>query len=218
MLDVKEAQKLLESTADVIEMLGAKYWIDSGTLLGAYRDKALIPYDHDIDIRILPGQLSLDLMPDLVWNLWQIGYRVMIQNYGTRAELICIHETKIMLDLKFAFQDANLVWIYCWTQPYSIEPPRVHCYPRKYFRHMETIELLGRQYPCPSPVEGYIVEHYGNDWREFKKREEQAEETDLSWDYMKSPPCAMSLEELEAKRKSLNDAPSATNKNGEEIN
>lgn len=205
MLELKGAQEVLENTTDVLKVMAVPYWIDSGTLLGAYRDKNLILYDHDIDIRILPGGLPEAKMPILLTKLWDIGYRVLIQNYGKRAELICAHENKTLLDLKFAFRDDNWLWIYCWSKPYGIEPPRVHCYPVKFFENLTEIELLGRKYPAPSPIEEYLGYHYGN-WREFKKRPEQADETDLQWDYMFNPPCAMSLEELAQARKG---APSA---------
>ena len=218
MLDVVKAQEVLEKVADLLDSLDAKYWIDSGTLLGAYRDKGIIPYDHDIDLRLLPS-FPEEKMSELVTGLWKIGFKVIISNHGKRAELICITGDKIMLDLKFAYQDKNLLWIYCYTQPYAIDEPRVHCYPRKFFEHMGEIDLLGRKYPTPTPIEGYLEHHYG-EWREFKKRPEQADETDLSWDYMYSPPCAMSLEELAQKRNGASEIKEAVapNKGGEKEN
>ena len=195
MLVIEDARKALEKTADVLESMGIQYYLDSGTLLGAYRDKGIIPYDHDIDIRILPAQVPEDRMSELVANLWNIGYKVIISNYGKRAQLICVNTDDVMLDLKFAFKDKKWLWIYCWAGTYDYTPPRVHCYPLKFFKNIGKIKLYDRKYPTPTPVEGYLEYHY-KDWREFKKRPEQAEETDLIWDYMHSPPCALSLEEL----------------------
>jgi len=203
MLDPEIASGILKSTAEVLEDMGVKYFIDSGTLLSAYRDKGINIYDHDIDVRILPSQLSEDRMPELVSRLWGIGYRVIIHNRGTRAQLICVHKDRVMLDLKFCFQDKHLLWMYCWQSATGEEEPRVHCYPRKFFRHMGEIELLGKKYPTPSQIEEYIEQHYGKDWKEFKDKIEKAEETDLTWDYMKDPPCSMSVEELIQKRKEL---------------
>ncbi len=212
MLDITQANIYLKATAEVLEKHEALYYLDSGTLLGAYRDKAFIPYDHDIDIRVLPKQIPEERMPDLIKDLWSIGYQVILQNIGTRAELICLGKENLMLDLKFAFQDESLLWIYCWEQPHEAAEPRVHAYPRKFFDKLGEIELGGRKYPAPHPIEEYLEYHYG-EWREFKKESSQADETDLSWDYMYHPLCAMSLEELAEKRKngasSKVDAPSA---------
>lgn len=199
MLDIEITKKTLEAVADILEDLKIKYYLDSGTLLGAYRDQSLIKYDHDIDIRIMPDSFPESEMGNLVHRLWDAGFYVITHNYGKRAELICVNRDKVMLDLKFAFRDKQYQWIYCWEEPYSIKAPRVHVYPRKFFRHMGEIELYGRKYPCPEPIEEYLAHHYG-DWRAFKVRPEQAEETDLTWDYMHSPPCAKSLAELKEMR------------------
>ena len=202
MIDAKVADRLLKETSLLVESLTGPmgYWIDSGTLLGAVRDRSINIYDHDIDVRILPGRLPEKKMKRLVLGLWEIGFRAIVQNWGKRAELICVHPDKVMLDLKFAFEDGNLLWVYCWPQPASLDTPRVHCYPIRFFENLGVMNFLGREYPVPMPVEEYLEFHYGPQWREFKKRPEQAEETDLSWDYMMSPPCAMSLEQLAAKR------------------
>ena len=216
MIDLEKAEKALRVTAELLENLGIKYWIDSGTLLGIYRDNSLIPYDHDIDIRCLPQQVTDDNIASLVIGLWNIGYHVVIENKGKRAQLICVNTEGIMLDLKFAFQDDSLLWIYCWRSASGVEKPRVHCYPRKFFRHMTDIEFKGRKYPAPAPIEDYIKAHYGEDWRKFKASVEQAEDTDLSWDYMFNPPSAMSLEELEECRQPDKGAPKATENNKKE--
>ena len=202
MLDVKLAQQALEKTADLLDSWRIKYWIDSGTLLGAYRDKNLIPYDHDIDVRLLPGQIPEEKMPDFVKDLWGIGYRVLIQNPGKRAQVLCVDKNEVLLDLKFAFQDKNLIWIYIWQSAGCEEEPVVHAYPRRFFEKMGEIDLLGRKYPTPTPIEKYLEYHYG-EWQEFKKRPEQAEETDLIWDYLKHPPCALTVKELAQKRAEL---------------
>ena len=210
MLDIPRANKLLQATAELLEKWGALYYLDSGTLLGAYRDKDFIPFDHDIDVRVLPGQISMEKMPDFIKGLWSIGWRAILQNVGTRAELICLDNSDLMLDLKFAFQDENLLWVYCWEQPHEKYPPRVHVYPRSFFDKLGEIELGGRKYPTPSPIEGYLEHHYG-EWEKFKKGSDAANMTDLKWDAMYHPPCAMSLEELAEKRNgaSPKDAPSA---------
>ena len=100
MLDKKIAEKALLDTARVLEgFVGRKgYYIDSGTLLGIVRDNSINQYDHDIDIRILPSRLPEEKMPDLVRELWQIGYRCFNSNVGKRAELSCV-DTETLLKL-----------------------------------------------------------------------------------------------------------------------
>jgi len=214
MLDIDVTAKLLTETCDVIERHTTGYYIDSGTLLGFVRDGEINQYDHDLDIRILPNCFdpSDANLKALIGDLWDVGYRVFAPNIGQKAELITIWASddfvhRIMLDLKFAYTDGNLVWVYCWPQPACIDPPRVHAYPARLFKEIGEVEYRGRKYPTPTPVIEYLEYHYGPDWQDFKVRAEDAEQTDLGWDYMKSPPCSMDVMELVQLRKQLRGSP-----------
>jgi len=198
-IDIEDAKYVLSVTADILEKHKMKYWLDSGTLLGPYRDGGLIPYDHDVDIRVLPNQIDPENMGEFILDFWQAGFRQILPNYGKLSEIIFMSAKPTMLDLKFAYQDKNWLWIYCYEQPFDVNEPRVHCYPRKFFNKMTTIEVYGRKYPAPAPIEKYLEYHYG-EWREFKKSAYQAGDTDLGWDYLHGPPCALSLKELAEKR------------------
>jgi len=206
MLDVKATEKALIGITNILKrFVGAKgYWIDSGTLLGFVRDDAINQLDHDLDIRILPGRLPEEKMPDLVSELWKLGFGCINANLGKRAELNCTNtKACVKLDLKFAYKDDNLLWVYCWEQPSSVDEPRVHAYPIRFFKKMGTVKYKGRVYPCPSPVEEYLTWHYGKQWKEFKTGEGAADMTDMTWDHMYGPPCSMSPSELMAKRKEI---------------
>jgi len=201
MLNREAANYALQKVSGTLEDIGIGYYIDSGTLLSAYRNSDINLYDHDIDIRILPKQVPKGATSWLVSRLWDAGCFYVAQNFGERAELICLLKygnEAVMVDLKFAFRKNGYVWVHLWENNSAIpgEEPRIHCYPERFFGKLETIELLGRKYPCPSPVEEYIVCHYGKDWRKFKVRESEAQMTDLKWSHMYSPPCAMSVDEL----------------------
>jgi hypothetical protein len=180
----------------VLEDMGVTYWIDSGTLLSAYRDKVINVFDHDIDVRVFEDELTRELEPELVKRLWQIGFELVITDKPIRSQMGAGHPlgTGVNLDLKFCYRDDEHVWYYCWNEP---DPrPMIHIFPIKFFKKMGKIDLYGRKYSCPLPVEEYIEFHYGKDWRLFKVRADQAEETDMTWDFMKDPPCAMSLTEF----------------------
>ncbi len=197
LLDINACTKVLADTVNAIESLGLSYFIDSGTLLSAYRDKSINIYDHDIDVRIFRDEVDKETEAELVKRLWYKGFRLIVDNSeGKQIGGGHPRGTGVNLDLKFCERDADDVWYYCWCEP---DPnPMVHIYPRKFFDNMGTIDLFGRTYKCPSPIEEYIEYHYGKDWRDFKVRAEDAEETDMTWDYMKDPPCAISLPEFMA--------------------
>lgn len=200
LLDVNAASQALSRVADICESMGLTYFVDSGTLLSAYRDKTINIYDHDIDVRIFRDEVDGEGEAELVKRLWQAGFRLIVASNERQIGAGHPLGTGINLDLKFCERDNEHVWYYCWREPDPI--PAIHLYPRSFFDNMGTIELLGRVYACPTPIGEYIEYHYGKDWREFKVRVEDADECDMSWDYMKGPPCSLSLTEFIAMKHS----------------
>lgn len=191
MLNLSDAITTLNKVADVLEDEGINYWIDSGTLLGAYRDKSFNVYDHDIDIRVKEVDLPDEKMADLIHKLWLKGFKDIEGLKPYHAQVLFCDELKVLVDLKLCPENELYTWYYAWREP---EPTVIlHVFPKKFFETLGKINLLGREYPCPIPVEEYIEHHYGGDWRKFKVRAEEANETDISWDYMKDPPCAMTM-------------------------
>ena len=190
MLNLSDAVSALNKIADILESDNVPYWIDSGTLLGAYRDKNFNIYDHDIDIRMKESDMVSDGKASIVKSLWEGGFH-KIEGNGAEVPQILFSEDVggVLVDLKFCPENEDFLWYYVWREP---DPtPMLHVFPKRFFEKLGVINLYGRDYPCPSPVEEYILHHYGPDWRKFKVRIEDANETDATWDYMKDPPCAM---------------------------
>lgn len=194
MLVREDAIEALQEVANTLEFMKVEYWIDSGTLLSAYRDKDINKFDHDIDIRVHAARfIGRDQLSDLIKNLFIRGF-YHFESPKTRLQLSILNEKGIFIDLKFCYQDSDDLWYFCFNEP---DPtPILHVYPRRFFNPLGKIELFGREYPCPQPVEEYLVHHYGEDWRKFKVRVEEANETDLTWDYMHDPPCSMTMDKF----------------------
>ena len=56
--DEMQAVGILREVKLILDRNNIKYWLDSGTLLGAIRDKKIIPWDTDIDIGLWYRDLS----------------------------------------------------------------------------------------------------------------------------------------------------------------
>lgn len=205
-MDREVATRVLGRTCEVFESLDIRYWLDSGTLLGFYRDNDINVYDHDIDIRTVNEGWTVDRIGDLIKELWKMGYSIIKDTGTAREQILAYHMDEVLLDFKFCHIDSRDVWYYCFTDKPN-EPPIIHLYPRAFMDNLGVIEFQGREYPCPNPIDEYILLHYGPDWRKFKVRAEDADKTDLTWDYKKDPPIAMTIDEFR-ERKGV-DAPIA---------
>jgi len=187
--------KVLELTADVLEGMGITYWLDSGTLLSAVRDGRLNNLDHDIDIRCFNKDFDMERRAELIKRLYLAGYKWFEGDKTFDCQLLCYHDLRIILDLKFCHTNGEYVWNYCFQEPRGM--PMIHAYHVKFFETLDRIELNGRLYPCPREVGKYIICHYGPEWREFKLKPKDAGKTDMTWDYMYDPPSSVTLGQFE---------------------
>ena len=70
--------KLLKDVTDILDSNSIPYFIDGGTMLGAMREKALIPWDDDIDLGMIPP--NYNKMLKIQDQFTKAGYS--IQNDG----------------------------------------------------------------------------------------------------------------------------------------
>lgn len=83
-----QAVEILREVKSILDQKNIKYWLDSGTLLGAIRDNHLIPWDNDIDIGVWHSDLPkvYDAIKGIQRPDFEISYK-----YGPMSELGEIH-------------------------------------------------------------------------------------------------------------------------------
>ena len=175
-----EAISLLENVVDHLEFNKCKYWLDGGTLLGAVRDKKLIPWDHDLDIGIkfetdkildelivqLKKKFYIRALPFLKdENVWNLGKYRIIKVYPKK--FIFLHE-KLCLDL-FIFYPGTMKNNNQKIYQYGVWNRNAY-YDYKLLETLSTISFYGRTYSAPGKKIEYLKAKYGNDWQIPKEK------------------------------------------------
>ena len=146
----KRIEALLE-TKRRLDNAGIEFCLGHGTCLGAYRDKALIDDDHDIDIWIFNRKIK-DVRKILKWPVsrrtsGKLDELTFIPSPGVRVDVCCWQKVGNEYHLNF--------------KPKSNRLDRL---PEK-FAEFKQIEFLGHTFLIPKHTEEYLVLYYGETWK-----------------------------------------------------
>lgn len=165
--------RVLADAAGIMTRLGIKWWLNSGSCLGAIREKGFIPGDADIDFGIAPDQ-------DHLWNNIQDAfieagfalYKAWMYK-DIKVEL-SFKRDDVKIDLFFFKTAGGRMWFGAfgpdeegrWGQ-YMTFMPRT--FPSRLFDQPQIYYLRGVKCFVPSPPDEYLRLQYGDDWRTPKK-------------------------------------------------
>jgi len=171
-----EALLTLKTAKDVLDSLGIVFWIDSGTCLGAIREKNFIRHDNDIDLGI--KEKDLHRVKEIISGFMAKQFKLSTFHRDAKSGkgvVLRFVRNKIKLDIFVYYEKGDFVWNGCYTAKGELV---CYVFDRVLFENLKEIDFLGLKVRVPNPVEEYLTQAYG-DWQVVKK----------NWQYLKDPPC-----------------------------
>ena len=107
LMNEEEAIRCLRDAKEILDEAGVRYWLDQGTLLGAVRDKQIIPWDDDIDFSVMADERTkiLEQIPRFV----EKGFHVVATDFN-----IAINRNEIPLNIRLIRIKGDTAWNLVW--------------------------------------------------------------------------------------------------------
>jgi len=163
--DIKILTECLQIGCEALRSVGAKFWLSDGALLAIEREGEVFQHDHDFDMGIWgDGQLQ-EICTAFPPEFKPLGWASEII-YGKQQGYAFQYKSWIF-DLRFWYDSGEYL---VNAQRYPSEFAwRVGTFyeSKKLFINLAEMDYHGVKVPVPNPINEYLVERYGNDWKTF---------------------------------------------------
>jgi len=152
--DIKiAATQNIQEFKEILDSLGVPFWLDGGTLLGAYRDKDFCKDDED----------DVDLCSWIEFKSDKIKEEALKRGFEVEHEWATQYAFKkngSKIDLFFnMIKDDN-----AYTFLYFYEERIPVVIPLHFYKELEPIQFKDREFLRPKDIEDYLTLKYG-DWK-----------------------------------------------------
>lgn len=180
-IQLKNSHRKGQTAVDLLLMLSGNlklhdvpHYIDAGTLLGVYRDNALIPWDDDLDFSVNANylnhtinvlELQLPKMFEITGVTWSLHKYINQHAYGA-VPIGAIRALKLLPDSSqegLPGIDFFVKYIQGQYMDYCLAS-RGFRMPAEHFNHLQSHTFSGGEVYLPNDVEAYLQGHYG-DWQ-----------------------------------------------------
>jgi phosphorylcholine metabolism protein LicD len=158
-------EQLFKNLCEVSEALtrhGIKHWLSHGTMLGAYRDQELIPWDDDVDLGLDYSQRHL--ISPFEEEMREKGYFVPRDG----QEGMPHYDTVLIRD----GEKIECWWFKKKGDWYIYDEPRCGNalkHSAKYYDELQDFKFKGIPFKIPNHIEEYLIMMYSEDWNKPQK-------------------------------------------------
>ena len=164
---------MMYDTHQILVNNGLKYFVCSGTLLGAVRHQGIIPWDDDIDIGMMSRDMKKIKSIEVDFNkcgygiakIW-LGYKIFYLN------------RKLLDGFTYSFPSID---VFSWkkfpddTYRFSVKRAR-EIWPKEYIDAKDMFPLVEYQFGSfdvlgPAKYKSYFTNYFGKDWNRIAYRE-----------------------------------------------
>jgi|3_EtaG_2_1085321.scaffolds.fasta_scaffold45215_1 hypothetical protein len=156
--------KTLRAGSEVLDKLGATYYISAGTALGFIRDGDFIPHDGDIDVEIVNSYSTPINYVNLIKAFEISGFSIIrtVFDGNFPHQLSFIDKQSAIFDIWFVYGDVDDGFFITFTEYGKMKTPA------HFIENISREDLVigGKEYslPMPLPYEEYCECRYGKDW------------------------------------------------------
>lgn len=152
--------KILRELCDILDIYGEKYWLDSGTLLGAFREGKVLGHDSDIDVCCLINH------EDFWWSRKQVKLLNLLQTKFYIKNFIANEIISVFPRNHVNFKMNHIDIYLCDIFDKNV---RMNRFPEIIFKKLHICDLIdidlnNINFPCIQHCEKFLSWKYGMDW------------------------------------------------------
>lgn len=153
---------VIKQTMDICRAIGLEPFLNYGSLLGYYRNNALIDTDNDIDFGIF--EQDKPKLPQLKEAMIARGYKVRIEN-KLEVSFKCKKYGNVTVDfwIHYLHQRSNKIFSGCFF--HNVKEVSIFPFSPEIFHRLQSVRFHNVQVYIPHNPEEYLVNVYGKDWR-----------------------------------------------------
>ena len=165
--NLKNLRKAVFAVAEIYQQYNQTYWLDFGTLLGAYRSGDILPHDGDADIsRLIPQEYSSQKEYQFMET---VSREIQAKIGGIVHKQRYLFYKGVYVDLcRWELDGSGNIYRHIAGQPQYTQIRRhipTEDYQLSWYVPVVDIEFAGKRIAAPRNTTAVLIRHYGNNFR-----------------------------------------------------